>query len=347
MEKPFSYKDAGVDIEEGEKSVDSIKPIIEETFRPEVLRGMSGFGGLFHLDHSKYNDPVLVSSTDGVGTKLKIAFAMDKHDTVGIDLVAMGVNDIVTHGAAPLFFMDYIATGKLERVKIEKIVKGIAVGCKEADCSLIGGETAEMPGFYAQEEYDLAGFAVGAIDRDKIIDGSEISVGDKVIGLASSGLHSNGFSLVRKIISDIPDLDLNTVIEGFDRSIGEELLTPTRIYIKSILNLMKEFTVKGVAHITGGGLIKNVPRILPDGCSVVINRDAWDVPLIFKFLQKEGNIPDTEMFTVFNNGIGMVVILPPDQVEEGVCMLEATGEKANIIGDVISREEGKEAVLIV
>ena len=315
MKRIISYKDAGVDIKEGERLVESIKPIVKETFRPEVMKGIGGFAGLFSLDLTNYKNPVLVSATDGVGTKLKIAFSMDKHETVGIDLVAMSVNDIVVLGAEPLFFLDYLATGKLQREKMEKLIVGIAAGCKDAGCSLLGGETAEMPGFYNKGEYDLAGFAVGVVEKNEIIDGSKIRTGDTIIGFASSGLHSNGFSLVRKIIFEELKLDLNTKIKGLDKSLGEELLSPTRIYVQTILTLLKDIKLNGLAHITGGGLTENIPRILPSNCKAIINKDAWDKPPIFRFLQDKGGITDDEMFKVFNNGIGMAAVIRSNVAE--------------------------------
>ena len=346
MKKNISYKDAGVDIREGERLVKSIKPIVKETFRPEVMKGIGGFAGLFSLDLTKYKNPVLVSATDGVGTKLKIAFSMDKHETVGIDLVAMSVNDIVVLGAEPLFFLDYLATGELQSEKMEKLIVGIAAGCKVAGCSLLGGETAEMPGFYNKGEYDLAGFAVGVVEKNEIIDGSEIRTGDTIIGFASSGLHSNGFSLVRKIIFEELKLDLNTKIKGLDKSIGEELLSPTRIYVQTILTLLKDVKLNGLAHITGGGLTENIPRILPSNCKAIINKDAWDKPPIFRFLQDKGGITDDEMFKVFNNGIGMAAVIRSNVADEIMLRLKALGEKAYIIGEIAKRESGEVPIII-
>ncbi|MEE8423163.1 MAG: phosphoribosylformylglycinamidine cyclo-ligase [Thermodesulfobacteriota bacterium] len=346
MKKTISYKDAGVDIKEGERLVESIKPIVKETFRPEVINGIGGFAGLFSLNLTTYKNPVLVSATDGVGTKLKIAFSMDKHETVGIDLVAMSVNDIVVLGAEPLFFLDYLATGKLQREKMKKLIAGIAAGCKTAGCSLLGGETAEMPGFYNRGEYDLAGFAVGVVEKNKIIDGSEIQTDDIIIGLASSGLHSNGFSLVRKIIFEELKLDLNDRINGFDRSLGEELLSPTRIYVQTIMTLLKDFKLNGLAHITGGGLTENIPRILPSTCKAIIKKNAWDKPPIFKFLQDGGGIADDEMFKVFNNGIGMVIVVRPNIADDIMSSLKASGEKATIIGEIVKRKSDEVPIVI-
>ncbi|MDY0189640.1 MAG: phosphoribosylformylglycinamidine cyclo-ligase [Desulfuromonas sp.] len=330
--KKATYKDAGVDIDAGNRFVDMIKPLVKSTSRPEVLTDIGGFGGLFSFHSDKYKKPTLVSSTDGVGTKLKLAFMMDKHDTVGIDLVAMCVNDIIVQGAEPLFFLDYMATGKLSPEKAAEVIKGIAEGCKQAGCALIGGETAEMPGFYAAGEYDVAGFTVGAVDNDNIIDGSSITVGDKIIGIASSGLHSNGFSLARQVFFDIMGLKPEDTPEGFSQSIGMELLTPTRIYVKTILNLIRDFNIKGMAHITGGGLLENIPRVLPKHCQAVITKDSWEKPAIFTALQAGGNIDDTEMHRTFNNGLGMVLIVPNDQSEEILIRLSGLNETAWEIG---------------
>jgi len=337
-DKTITYKDAGVDIDAGNKFVDLIKPFVKQTNRPEVMTDIGGFGGLFSLNTGKYQRPTLVAATDGVGTKLKLAFMLDKHDTVGIDLVAMCVNDIIVQGAEPLFFLDYLATGKLEPEKAVEIVKGIAEGCKQANCALLGGETAEMPGMYADNEYDLAGFSVGVVNNDKIIDGSTITVGDKIIGIASTGLHSNGFSLARKIIIDTLGLDLASQPEGLDKPLGEVLLTPTRIYVKSILNLIRNFNIKGIAHITGGGLLENIPRILPHQCKAVIHRDSWAKPAIFEILRQGGNIPETEMYRTFNYGIGMILVVPPNEVEDIIVRLNGLGEKACTIGEIKASE---------
>ena len=270
----MDYKAAGVDIDAGDRLVEMIKPLVRATFRKEVATDIGGFGGLFRFDPKKYKDPILVSGTDGVGTKLKIAFMMDKHDTVGIDLVAMSVNDVVVQGAEPLFFLDYFATGKLNVEKAADVIKGIAAGCREAGCALIGGETAEMPSFYSEGEYDIAGFAVGVVDREKLIDGSQIKAGDKIIGLASTGLHSNGYSLARKVFFDHLRLKVDSFIDEFDCTVGEELLKPTRIYVKTVLGLMKDFEIKGIAHITGGGITENLPRVLPEGYQAIIKKKA-------------------------------------------------------------------------
>ncbi len=343
----MTYKDAGVDIAAGNSFVSMIKPLVKATFRPEVMTEIGGFGGLFSLNTSKYKHPVLVSGTDGVGTKLKLAFLTDRHDTVGIDLVAMCVNDIVVQGAEPLFFLDYLATGHLEPAKAADIVKGISAGCIQAGCALIGGETAEMPGFYAAGEYDIAGFAVGVVERDNIIDGSSITVGNTLIGLASSGLHSNGYSLARKVLMERMALPIDGIIPGVEKSVADELLTPTRIYAKSVLNLLRDFSVNGIAHITGGGLLENIPRILPNGCKALINRTSWEMPAIFRALQDGGNIDDTEMFRTFNCGIGMVLAVPNRDIDEIMIRLSGLHEQAFVIGEIAKCEHGKECVELV
>jgi len=347
MQKKITYKDAGVDIELANSFIDRIKPLIKATSRREVMSGIGGFGGLFHLDIGKIKDPVLVSSTDGVGTKLKIAQMMDKHDTVGIDLVAMSVNDVVVQGAEPLFFLDYIATGKIDVSTSVQIVKGIVQGCQDAGCALIGGETAEMPGFYPEGEYDLAGFCVGIVDADKLIDGSEIRVGDKIIGIASSGLHSNGFSLARRVLIEDGKLCFDEQIEGLEQSIGMELLKPTRIYVKSILNLVKNFTIRGIVHITGGGFLDNIPRVLPGACRAVIRKGSWAIPPIFDLIRKKGNIDDIEMIKVFNMGIGMVLIVSEKDHPEILERLEKLGEKAYSIGIVEKRKSNQPPVMLI
>ncbi|HEY5674587.1 MAG TPA: phosphoribosylformylglycinamidine cyclo-ligase [Malonomonas sp.] len=337
--KPITYKDAGVDIDAGNRFVNMIKPLVKATSRPEVLTDIGGFGGLFSLNSSKYKRPTLVAATDGVGTKLKLAFMMDKHDTVGIDLVAMCVNDIIVQGAEPLFFLDYLATGKLAPEAAVEIVKGIAEGCKQAGCALLGGETAEMPGMYGGGEYDLAGFSVGVVDNDKIIDGSAITKGDQIIGIASSGLHSNGFSLARRIFIEEMKLDLRSTPSELERPLGEELLTPTLIYVKSILNLIKDFSIKGIAHITGGGLLENLPRVLPQHCKAIIERDSWEKPAIFEMLRQGGNIPEDEMFRTFNYGIGMTLVVPAKEVDDILGRLAGLGERAYLIGEIAPAEE--------
>lgn len=336
---PITYKDAGVDIAAGNHFVNLIKPLVKKTSRPEVLTDIGGFGGLFSLNSNKYQRPVLVAATDGVGTKLKLAFLLEKHDTVGIDLVAMCVNDIIVQGAEPLFFLDYLATAKLEPEKAVEILKGIAEGCKQANCALLGGETAEMPGMYAGEEYDLAGFSVGVVDNDKIIDGSTITKGDQIIGIASSGLHSNGFSLARKIFIETLKLDLATTPAGLDKPLGDTLLEPTRIYVKSILNLLRDFNIKGIAHITGGGLLENIPRILPKHCKAVIEKDSWSKPAIFEMLREGGNIPEHEMYRTFNYGIGMILVVPGKDCEDIIGRLAGLGDHAQVIGEIVPAEE--------
>ena len=336
--KPITYKDAGVDIDAGNHFVELIKPLVKQTSRPEVLTDIGGFGGLFTLNSSKYQRPTLVAATDGVGTKLKLAFMLDKHDTVGIDLVAMCVNDIIVQGAEPLFFLDYLATAKLAPEQAVEVIKGIAEGCKQANCALLGGETAEMPGMYTGGEYDLAGFSVGVVDNDKIIDGSTISTGDQIIGIASTGLHSNGFSLARKILLETLHLDLTSQPDELDKPLGQELLTPTRIYVKSILNLIKTFEIKGIAHITGGGLLENIPRILPRHCKAVINKGSWEKPAIFELLRQGGNIPEDEMYRTFNYGIGMVLVVSPDDTEDIIGRLAGLGDKAYLIGEIAKAE---------
>jgi phosphoribosylformylglycinamidine cyclo-ligase len=346
-ETKITYKDAGVDIDAGNTFVKMIKPLVKATSRPEVLADIGGFGGLFSLNMGKYQHPVLVSGTDGVGTKLKLAFMADRHDTIGIDLVAMCVNDIIVQGAEPLFFLDYLATAKLDPVKAASIIKGVSEGCIQAGCALIGGETAEMPGFYTGEEYDMAGFAVGVVEREKIIDGSSITVGNHLIGLSSSGLHSNGFSLARKVILDCMGLGINDEIPGLGKTVADELLTPTRIYVRSVMNLLRDFNISGLAHITGGGLLENIPRVLPNGCKAVVRKDSWEVPEIFKIIQKGGNVEENEMFRTFNCGIGMVLAVPEREAEDVMIRLKGLNETAFHIGEVVKCEAGKECVDLV
>ncbi len=343
----ITYKDAGVDIEAGNSFVNLIKPLVKSTFRPEVMAEIGGFGGLFSLNASKYKNPVLVSGTDGVGTKLKIAFMADRHETVGIDLVAMCVNDIIVQGAEPLFFLDYLATGRLLPEKAAQIVKGIAEGCRQAGCALIGGETAEMPGFYADGEYDVAGFTVGVVDRDNIIDGSSIAVGNRLIGIASSGLHSNGYSLVRKLVFERLGLSIDSPFPGTGRTVAEELLTPTRIYVRSVLNLLKDFRINGIAHITGGGLLENVPRILPRGCRAAIQLDTWECPPLFNVLQEAGNVERDEMYRAFNMGIGMVLAVAENDAEDIIDRLKGLGDQAWPIGEITACPEGSECVQLI
>ncbi len=338
------YAEAGVDIDAGNRLVELIKPIANKTFSSGVVTGIGGFAGLFSLNLGHINNPVLVASTDGVGTKLKIAFMLDKHDTIGIDLVAMCVNDIVVQGAAPLFFLDYISMGKLDVNMARDIVQGIANGCQEAQCSLIGGETAEMPGFYGDNEYDVAGFVVGLADNDDLFDGSEIAVGRQLIGIASSGLHSNGYSLVRRIIFEGLRMSMEDYVEDFGRTLGEELLEPTRIYSKTIKNLKKDFRIYGISHITGGGLLDNPSRMLPKRCKAVINRSSWPVPPVFSFLKKAGRISDREMLRTFNNGLGMVIAVNKEETDEVLLRMKAMGETAYLIGSVEPRGDNEEAV---
>ncbi|MEK6683233.1 MAG: phosphoribosylformylglycinamidine cyclo-ligase [Nitrospirota bacterium] len=331
----LTYKAAGVNIEAGDDFIRMIKPLVRSTFRPEVLTDIGGFGGLFGLDAKKYTEPVLVSGTDGVGTKLKIAIQMNQHDTIGIDLVAMSVNDVVVTGAEPLFFLDYFATGKLQPQTSVEVLRGIVKGCRLAGCALLGGETAEMPSFYPEGVYDLAGFAVGVVEKNRIIDGSRIKADDVLIGFASSGLHSNGYSLARKIAFEVAGHNVTDQIQGWSHSLGEELLTPTRIYVKSILQLIREVEVRGLAHITGGGITGNLPRILPEGCQAKIKRGSWPAPPIFGWLEKQGRIAVEEMYHVFNMGIGMVAAIDPGQAERAIEKLKRLGEPAFVIGKIV------------
>ncbi|GIP18978.1 phosphoribosylformylglycinamidine cyclo-ligase [Paenibacillus montaniterrae] len=330
-----AYKKAGVDIAAGNEAVERMKKHVKRTFRPEVMADLGGFGGLFSLNKDKYEEPVLVSGTDGVGTKLKLAFAMDKHDTIGIDAVAMCVNDIIVQGAEPLFFLDYLACGKVVPEKIEAIVAGISEGCVQSGCALIGGETAEMPGMYSEEEYDIAGFTVGIVDRKKMIDGSTIAAGDAVLGFASSGIHSNGFSLVRKLLLEQAGYSLQDELAELDGAkLGDVLLEPTKIYVKSALKLIEQVNVKGMAHITGGGFIENIPRVLPEGVNVEIAYGSWPILPIFNLMQQKGSISNRDMFTTFNMGIGLVVIVPAEQADEALRIANELGEKAYRIGTV-------------
>ena len=347
MDERASYKSAGVDIDKANLFVEKIKPLVKTTTRKEVLSGIGGFGALFRLDTEKYKNPILVSSTDGVGTKLKIAQMMDIHDSVGIDLVAMSVNDVIVQGAEPLFFLDYIATGKIGLDKSVQIVEGIARGCQQAGCALIGGETAEMPGFYAEDEYDLAGFCVGVVEQEKLIDGTGIRVGDRIIGLASSGMHSNGFSLARKVLFEDGKLSVNDTLSGLEGSIGMELLRPTRIYVKPLLNLLKNFSIKGIVHITGGGFIDNIPRILPSPCAAVMKRDSWPVPPLFHIIQEMGHIQDTEMLRVFNVGIGMIIIVSEKEAADVMERLEVLGEKSYSLGTIEKRSAEQPQIIFI
>ena len=338
----MSYYDAGVDIDAGNRLVENIKSQVRRTMRPEVLNGIGGFGALFEIS-KKYKNPVLVSSTDGVGTKLKLAFKLGKHDYIGIDLVAMSVNDILVQGAEPLFFLDYFACGRLDVDIATRVVKGIALGCEQAGCALIGGETAEMPGMYSDHEYDLAGFAVGVVEKDRIINGQSITEGDAVLGLASSGAHSNGYSLIRKILEE-SHTDINTNFNG--KVLMDIIMEPTRIYVKPLLDLLKHFPVKGMAHITGGGLAENIPRILPEGLTAVLQRSAWDMPELFNWLQKQGKITDREMYRVFNCGIGMALIISNEHVEAVMKALHNSGEVVWHIGTIRQSREEEEQTLV-
>jgi len=339
MKKPLTYADAGVDIDKANKLVSIIKNIVKETYTPGVMGEIGGFGGLFSINTDSLKEPVLVSSTDGVGTKLKIAFMTGNHDTIGIDLVAMCINVIIVQGAKPLFFLDYLSIGKLDNELAADIIRGISEGCKLAKCALIGGETAEMPGFYKPNEYDVAGFAVGIVDNSKIVDGSEIRVGHKLIGLASSGLHSNGYSLVRKICFDVLQLKVDDIIPEFGKTLGEELLTPTVIYSEIIQGVIRDLPIHGLSHITGGGIADNIARVLPNACSVLIKKNSWDVPPIFPFLQKAGKISDEEMLRTFNNGIGMIAIVPEESAQEIRERLKAMDKEAFLIGEVIEKKD--------
>lgn len=338
--KPLTYADAGVSFEAESKAMQRIKGIMETTYRSEVLSNVGSFGGLFAL--GTYKKPVLVSSTDSVGTKLKVAFRADKHDTVGYDIVAHCGNDIVVQGAEPLFFLDYIGIGKLEPLVFEQIIIGLASGCREIGCALIGGETAELPGFYSLSEYDLVGTIVGVVERDTLITGENIAPGDKLIGLGATGLHTNGYSLARRILFDRCNYNVDTYLPELSSTVGEELLKTHKSYVKSILKLREVCEIKGIAHITGGGLPENLKRILPEGCRAVIQKQSWEVPPIFKILQREGNVEEMEMYRVFNMGVGMVLVLAPDSVAAASELLNASGESAFLLGDVISGDKGVE-----
>ena len=344
MTKPLTYADAGVDIDKANRFVGAVKNIAESTSRKGVLGGIGGFGGLYAPDLSGMSDPILVSATDGVGTKLKIAFMLDRHDTVGIDLVAMSVNDIIVQGARPLFFLDYLSVGKLDEAVATAIVSGVGEGCRQAQCALIGGETAEMPGLYADNEYDLAGFAVGLVDRPAILDGSTIQKGDQLIGIASSGLHSNGYSLVRKICFEHLKLKIDAYVDELGQSIGETLLTPTQIYVETLLDTLKETPLRGVAHITGGGLSENIVRVVPKALGIEIRQNSWPVAPIFQFLQQAGNVQDAEMQRTFNNGIGLVVVVPETDVDKTLDRLNAANRKAWHLGHVVDQTSGTDRV---
>jgi len=339
----ISYRDAGVDIEAGDALVEQIKPFAKRTMRPEVLGGIGGFGSLFAVPQ-KFKEPVLVSGTDGVGTKLKLAFELNKHDTVGIDLVAMSVNDILVQGAEPLFFLDYFACGKLEVGTAAQVIKGIAEGCEQSGCALVGGETAEMPGMYPAGEYDLAGFAVGCVDKANIIDGTTIAAGDVVLGLASSGAHSNGYSLIRKLIEK-SGIDFESDFHG--RKFKDVVMAPTRIYVKSLLKLIWTLPVKGLAHITGGGITENVPRVLPAGLTAEINKGSWTMPPLFTWLQAQGNVAEDEMYRTFNCGIGMVVIVAKEYADAAESLLIEAGETVSVIGHIREQQAGEAPTVVV
>ena len=342
--KQLTYRDAGVDIDAGDRLVENIKPFARDTMRKGVLAGIGGFGALFQISRDRYREPVLVSGTDGVGTKLKLACELDRHATIGIDLVAMSVNDILTLGAEPLFFLDYYACGRLDVTTATAVIKGIAAGCKQAGCALIGGETAEMPGMYPAGEYDLAGFAVGIVEKSRIIDGSKIAAGDVLLGLASSGAHSNGYALIRKLIA-VKRVNLSVKLRG--RALSDAILEPTRIYVKPVLKLIRSVPVKGLAHVTGGGLVENVPRVLPGHLAARIERTAWTLPPLFQWLKKEGNIADAELYRVFNCGIGMVVMVSEANASRAMRVLKAAGESAWRIGRVVHRSRNGPQVVIV
>jgi len=341
------YSEAGVDIDKGNKFVEEIKDIVASTHQRGVLGGIGGFSSHIAIDTNKYKKPVIVNSTDGVGTKLAIAHMCNKHDTIGIDLVAMCVNDLIVGGATPLCFLDYFAVGKLELDIAKQVITGIAEGCKQSLCSLVGGETAEMPGLYQNEDYDLAGFVTGIVDRDSIIDGSDIRSGDKIIGLSSSGLHSNGYSLVRKICFTDNNLDISEYYSELGCTLGEELLRPTRIYVQSVLNVLKNFPVSGMVHNTGGGFIDNIPRILPKGCKAELDTSCWKTPPIFNFLMKKGGVPQDEMFRTFNMGIGLLVIVSEAKADDICHHFEALGETASIIGEISHLGEGEKGPVII
>ncbi|QRG83606.1 phosphoribosylformylglycinamidine cyclo-ligase [Vibrio diabolicus] len=338
----LSYKDAGVDIDAGNALVDRIKGAVKRTRRPEVMGGIGGFGALCELP-TKYKQPVLVSGTDGVGTKLRLALDMNKHDTIGIDLVAMCVNDLIVQGAEPLFFLDYYATGKLDVDTAADVVSGIAEGCIQAGCALIGGETAEMPGMYEGEDYDVAGFCVGVVEKEDVIDGTKVAAGDALIAVGSSGPHSNGYSLIRKIL-EVSGADKNEELVG--RTIGEHLLEPTKIYIKSALKMIEKHDIHAISHITGGGFWENIPRVLPEGTKAVIDGNSWEWPVIFKWLQEKGNVDTHEMYRTFNCGVGLIVALPKDQADAAVALLKEEGENAWVIGQIAQAEANEEQVEI-
>ena len=337
----LTYRAAGVDIEAGDDAVHRIVPLARGTFRPEVLGGIGAFAGFVKVP-AGYTEPVLVSSTDGVGTKLKVAFLADRHDTVGIDLVAMSVNDLLVHGAEPLYFLDYLGIPRLDPGRVEMIVRGVAEGCRQANCALIGGETAELPDLYAPGEYDLAGFAVGVVEQSRIIDGAAVRPGDVVLGLASSGLHSNGYSLARRILFDVMKLDLDAAFPGVSRKVADVLLEPTRIYVRAVLPVREH--VHAMAHITGGGITGNLPRVLPEGCRAIVQRRAWEVPPVFQALQAHGGVEDGEMFRTFNMGIGYVLVTAADRADRVASALTAAGERVHALGEIVAGARGVELI---
>ncbi|SES87923.1 phosphoribosylformylglycinamidine cyclo-ligase [Natronincola peptidivorans] len=339
----MTYKEAGVNVEEGQRAVELMKKHVKGTFNQHVLDDIGGFGGLFALDVKGMKEPILVSGTDGVGTKLKLAFLLDKHDTIGQDCVAMCINDILCQGAKPLFFLDYIATGKLKAEKVADIVKGIADGCQIAKAPLIGGETAEMPGFYQDGEYDIAGFAVGIVDKSQVITGKDIEDGDIILGLVSSGLHSNGYSLARKVLLERENYSLDTYIEDLGKTLGEELITPTKIYVKAVMEVLKQVKIKGIAHITGGGFYENVPRILPQELDAEVQLQSWPIPEIFNIIRSVGNVEEEEMYKTFNMGIGMMLVISEKDKEKALTVLKEAGESAYEIGKII---KGKRQVVL-
>lgn len=342
-----TYKNAGVDIDKADAFIKSIQNLVKSTYRTGVLGEIGAFGGMFHLGADRYRDPVLVSATDGVGTKIKIAILMNRHHTIGIDLVAMCANDIIVHGATPLFFLDYLAMGELSPEIATLIIEGITNGCRQARCSLIGGETAEMPGMYQPGDYDLAGFVVGVVEKDQIIDGSDIAVGHRIIGLASSGLHSNGYSLVRRVLFERRRCKVDDIIPELGGPLGEELLKPTRIYVETVLNLLRDFPLSGICHVTGGGLTGNLPRILPKTCQAVIHRRSWPVPPIFHLLQAQGNISEAEMLRTFNNGIGLAIVVGEEYLTDVLLRLQGLHEQGFVIGEIVARKNDAPALVYV
>lgn len=339
----LTYRDAGVDVGASDEAVRRIAPLARATFRPEVIGGIGAFAGFVSVPR-KFREPVLVSSTDGVGTKLKVAFKADRHQTVGIDLVAMGVNDLLVHGAEPLYFLDYIGIAHLDPGRVESIVRGVVEGCRQAGCALVGGETAELPDLYAPGEYDLAGFAVGVVERSRIVDGSRVRPGDVLLGLASSGLHSNGYALARRIVFDVLKLTVEAELPGTGRTVADALLVPTRIYVRSILALLERVEVAAMAHVTGGGITGNVPRVLPEGCRALIQRTSWPVPPVFETLQRAGRVADAEMFRTFNMGIGYVVVVSAQHAEAARAALALAGETVHRLGEIVAGQRGVELV---